>query len=49
MLIPRGSSTQLGKSAGAAEAGGLCPLEKHSLECSVLNPAASVGKGSGPT
>nr|XP_038936540.1 LOW QUALITY PROTEIN: t-SNARE domain-containing protein 1 [Rattus norvegicus] len=40
MLIPRGSSTQLRKSA-AAEAGGLCPLEKRNRECSVPSPAAS--------
>lgn len=49
MLIPRGSGTQLGKSAATAEAGGLCPLEKRNRECSVPGPAASVGEGRGPT
>lgn len=49
MLIPRGNGTQLRKSAAAAEAGGLCPLEKGNRECSVPSPAASVGEGSGPT
>lgn len=49
MLIPRGSGTQLRKSAAAVEVGSLCPLEKRNRECSVPSPAASVGKGSGPT
>lgn len=49
MLIPRGSGTQLRKSAAAAEVASLCSLEKRNRECSVPSPAASVGEDSGPT